>query len=138
MDSSARAEAERQNVLSRLRVLDTDPERVFDGLVEAAALVCGVPISLIALVDADRQWFKARVGLEGVVETPREHAFCSDAIGDDELLEVADATLDPRFADNPMVVGEPGIRFYAGVPLRVEDGSHVGTLCVIDRTPRAR
>ena len=135
MDSSARLEAERLAALQDLKVLDTPPEQVFDGLVEAAALVCGVPISLISLVDADRQWFKANVGLDHTAETPREHAFCSVAIEQDELLEVPDATLDERFADNPMVIGEPGIRFYAGAPLRVA-GSLIGTLCVIDRTAR--
>ena len=122
--------------LRRLQVLDTGPEAQFDALVEAASLLCGVPISLISLVDSDRQWFKANVGLPGVTETPRELAFCAHAVLGDELFEVPDASADPRFADNPMVVGQPDIRFYAGVPLRLQSGHRVGTLCVIDRAPR--
>ena len=135
MDRSTGAEAARLAALRELRVLDTPPEPVFDALVEAAALACDMPISMISLIDAERQWFKAAIGLEGTRETPREHAFCAKAIRDDELLEVPDATLDPRFADNPMVVDPPGIRFYAGAPLCLGDGSRVGTLCVLDRKP---
>jgi len=128
-------ERRRLAALERLRVLDTPPESVFDGLAETAALVCGVPISLISLLDVDRQWFKASIGLPGVRETPREHAFCSTAILDDQILEVPDASVDDRFADNPLVVGDPNMRFYAGAPLCLSDGSRVGTLCVIDRSP---
>ena len=122
--------------LHALQVLDSEPEAEFDALVNAAALACGVPMSMLSLVDAQRQWFKAKVGLPGITETPREHAFCAHAVQGDTLMEVADATLDPRFADNPMVTGEPQIRFYAGAPLRLSDGSRVGTLCVIDRQAR--
>jgi diguanylate cyclase len=117
-------------------VLDSAPEAEFDALVQAAALVCGVPISLISLIDADRQWFKANVGLPGVCETPRQVAFCAHAILQDGIFQVADATADPRFANNTLVTGEPGIRFYAGATLRLSDGARVGTLCVIDRQPR--
>ena len=129
-------EAERLRSLKALGVLDSVPERKFDALVQAAALVCGVPISLISLIDADRQWFKANVGLPGVTENPRELAFCAHAILGDGIFEVPDATLDPRFAGNPLVTSSPDIRFYAGATLRLSDGTHAGTLCVIDRQPR--
>lgn len=129
-------ESARLAALSALEVLDTEPEAQFDALVHAASLVCGVPISLISLIDADRQWFKANVGLSGATETPRDVAFCAHAILQEGLFEVPDATLDPRFADNPLVTGQPDIRFYAGAPLTLRDGSCVGTLCVIDRRPR--
>jgi GAF domain-containing protein len=128
-------EAERLAALRRLDVLDTPAEAEFDALVQAASLVCQSPISLISLVDADRQWFKARRGLDAA-ETPRDLAFCAHAIHGDELFVVADATRDPRFHDNPLVTGAPDIRFYAGAPLTLQDGSRVGTLCVIDRVPR--
>ncbi len=129
-------ESDRLRSLSALGVLDSAPEREFDALVQAAALVCGVPISLISLIDTNRQWFKANVGLPGVTETPREVAFCAHAILEDGIFEVPDATLDPRFSDNALVTGAPDIRFYAGATLRLRDGSHAGTLCVIDRQPR--
>ena len=129
-------ETERLRSLKALGVLDSAPEREFDALVQAAALVCGVPISLISLIDADRQWFKANVGLPGLSETPREQAFCAHAILDDGIFEVPDARLDPRFAANPLVTNAPDIRFYAGATLRLSDGTHAGTLCVIDRQPR--
>ena len=122
--------------LHALGVLDTAPEPVFDALVRIASLVCGVPISLISLVDTDRQWFKANTGLSEAAETPRDIAFCSHAILDDKLFEVDDALKDARFADNPLVAGNPDIRFYAGAPVTLNDGSRVGTLCVIDRVPR--
>ncbi len=129
-------ESERLRSLNELGVLDSAPEQEFDALVQAAALVCDVPISLISLIDTDRQWFKANVGLPGVTETPRELAFCAHAILQGGLLEVPDATLDARFADNALVTSGPHIRFYAGAPLRLSDGTHAGTLCVIDRQPR--
>ncbi len=129
-------EPERLRALERLGVLDSAPEREFDALVAVAALVCGVPISLVSLIDHDRQWFKANVGLPGVTETPRDVAFCAHAILDDGIFEVPDALADPRFADNPLVATAPDIRFYAGATLRLSDGAHVGTLCVIDRVPR--
>ncbi len=129
-------ESERLQSLAELEVLDSPPEKAFDALVQAAALVCGVPISLLSLVDSDRQWFKSNVGLPGVTETARSVAFCAHAIRGEGLFEVPDASADPRFADNPLVTAGPEIRFYAGVPVQLEGGSKVGTLCVIDRVPR--
>lgn len=122
--------------LQRLQVLDCAPDAEFDALVQVASSMCGVPISLISLIDADRQWFKANVGLSGVSQTPREHAFCAHAVLGDTVFEVEDATQDARFAGNPLVVGQPDIRFYAGAPLVLHGGQRVGTLCVIDRVPR--
>ncbi len=129
-------EARSLQALHALDVLDSAPEAQFDALVQAASLVCGTPIALISLIDTDRQWFKANVGLGGVTQTSRDVAFCSHAVLGDALFEVPDAALDPRFADNPLVVDTPGIRYYAGVPLCLGDGSNIGTLCVIDREPR--
>ena len=128
-------EASRQHSLDRLSVLDSGAEASFDGLVHAAAAICGTPIALISLIDHDRQWFKANVGLEGVSETPRAISFCAHAIEQADLFVVEDAQLDPRFATNPIVTGDPHIRFYAGAPLLLSDGSTVGTLCVIAREP---
>lgn len=122
--------------LTALEVLDTEAEPEFDALVKAAALVCGVPISLVSLVADDRQWFKANTGLPGVTETPRDAAFCAHAILGNQLMEVPDATVDPRFSDNPLVTSDPNIRFYAGAPLRLTNGAQIGTLCVIDRQSR--
>jgi diguanylate cyclase (GGDEF)-like protein/PAS domain S-box-containing protein len=119
--------------LRALDVLDSPPEAEFDALVRVASLVCGTPIALISLIDGQRQWFKANVGLPGVSETPREVAFCAHAVRGQGLFEVPDALLDSRFAHNPLVGGEPHIRAYAGVPLRLRGGEQVGTLCVIHR-----
>jgi diguanylate cyclase (GGDEF)-like protein/PAS domain S-box-containing protein len=129
-------ETESLDALRALEVLDSAPEAEFEALVKVATIVCGVPISLISLIDVDRQWFKANEGLSGVTETPRELAFCAHAVLGDDLFEVPDATQDDRFADNPLVAGQPDIRFYAGAPLILSDGVRVGTLCVIDRQPR--
>jgi diguanylate cyclase (GGDEF)-like protein/PAS domain S-box-containing protein len=129
-------EEERLRALQALDVLDSGPEREFDALTATAALVCGVPISLVSLIDGERQWFKAQVGLEGVRETARDISFCGHAIMEDGLFEVPDALADARFADNPLVLGDPDIRFYAGAPLRLSSGARIGTLCVIDRVPR--
>jgi two-component system, sensor histidine kinase and response regulator len=129
-------EVARLKALRDLAVLDTAAEAAFDELTRAASLACDVPIALISLVDADRQWFKSRVGLDAT-ETPRGVAFCAHAIlRPDEIMEIPDATMDPRFSGNPLVVGEPGIRFYAGAPLVDGAGHAFGTLCVIDRRPR--
>lgn len=130
------SEPERMAALRALDILDTSAEPEFDALVRAAAHICGTPISLISLVDGHRQWFKANLGLEGTQETAREVAFCSHAILGEGVLQINDATHDARFAGNPLVMGEPGIRFYAGAPIRVLGGQAVGTLCVIDRQPR--
>lgn len=123
--------------LHSLEVLDSDPEAEFDALVEVASAICGVPISLITLIDQHRQWFKANVGLTGITETHRDAAFCAHAVLSDGFMEVHDAWLDDRFVDNPLVTDDPSIRFYAGAPIKLEDGSRIGTLCVIDRKPRA-
>jgi len=122
--------------LHALKVLDSEPEPEFDAIVRTAAEICGVPISLISLIDHDRQWFKANVGLPGTAETPREFAFCAHAVLGGDLLEVPDAMQDSRFADNPLVTGPPDIRFYAGAPVLLNDGVCVGTLCVMDSEPR--
>ncbi|HBH38777.1 MAG TPA: GGDEF domain-containing protein [Curvibacter sp.] len=130
------AERQRLQTLQDYAVLDTAPEAGFDELTHLAAQWLQVPIVLISLVDAERQWFKSRVGLEAP-ETPRSVSFCSVAIErPQQMLIVPDARLDPRFRDNPLVTGEPGIRFYAGAPLLMPDGQALGTLCVIDRQPR--
>ncbi len=123
--------------LDELAVLDSGPDAEFDALARAASLLCDVPIALISLIDAQRQWFKSAVGLDGIRETPRELAFCAHAVLGADVFEVPDAALDPRFADNPLVTGQPDIRFYAGAPLRLSGGEQVGTLCLIDRVPRA-
>lgn len=129
-------ELARLQALTELCVLDTPPEVEFDALAQAAALACNVPIALISLVDAERQWFKANLGLPGVTETPRDMAFCAHAILHDDLFEIEDATKDARFSDNPWVIASPNIRFYAGVSLQLRSGENLGTLCVIDIQPR--
>jgi GAF domain-containing protein len=128
-------EDERLNTLRGYGILDTHPEDRFDELTRLAALICGTPISLISLVDEDRQWFKSKTGLD-VCQTPREEAFCAHAIMSPELLLVPDASQDPRFATNPLVLGDLHVRFYAGAPLTAPNGHHLGALCVIDRVPR--
>jgi PAS domain S-box-containing protein len=133
--SDAAQEARRMAVLRSLEVLDSPAEPVFEAIAASAAAACGAPIALVSLVDAHRQWFKARVGLP-VAETPREFAFCDHAIRGTTPFEVPDATQDRRFADNPLVLGDPGIRFYAGVPIVMPGGERIGTVCVIDRAPR--
>lgn len=130
------SEPQRLSALRALDVLDTAAEPEFDALVRAAAHICRTPIALISLVDERRQWFKANLGLEGALETPRELAFCAHAIQGEKLFQVNDAIQDSRFAGNPLVVDEPSIRFYAGAPIRVMGGQAVGTLCVLDREPR--
>jgi diguanylate cyclase (GGDEF)-like protein/PAS domain S-box-containing protein len=125
----------RQQALDALDIVDSGTESAFDGLVQAASAICGTPIALISLIDHDRQWFKANVGLEGVRETPRCISFCTHAIKQSELFVVEDAQIDPEFSVNPLVTGDPHIRFYAGAPLRLSCGATVGTLCVIGRQP---
>jgi len=122
--------------LRRYEILDTPAEVEFDDFTRLAAYICGTPTALISFVDADRQWFKSKVGLE-VSETPRSVAFCSKAIEMNGLMEVPNALDDERFRTNPLVTGAPNIRFYAGSPLVSPDGMAVGTLCVIDYTPRS-
>lgn len=128
-------EKRRLEVLWQYDVLDTAPEGVFDDLTELAALVCDAPIALISLVDEDRQWFKSRLGVE-FSETARDISFCAHAIMQEDLFLVPDATQDPRFRNNPLVTGEPRVRFYAGMPLITRDGYTLGTLCINDRMPR--
>jgi len=129
-------ESARLAALYELEVMDTPPDAHLDVFVKSAALTCDVPISLITLIDSERQWFKANVGLPGVTQTDRQLAFCNYTIQQDEILEVTDAQNDTRFSNNPLVLGDPEIRFYAGAPLTLENGARVGSLCVIDRQPR--
>ncbi|MBI5277207.1 MAG: PAS-domain containing protein [Burkholderiales bacterium] len=131
------AEKRRLARLRALAVLDTGPEPLFDALVQAAAQICGTPIALISLVDEDRQWFKANLGLEGTAQTGRSVAFCDHAIREPSaVMEVDDAAADPRFQANPLVTGAPFIRFYAGAPITLPTGETIGTVCVIDHRPR--
>lgn len=130
------AEDKRLEELREYDILDSIPEKEFDDIVKLASAICETPISLISLVDKDRQWFKARVGLD-VSQTPREQAFCAHALSiPDELLIVDDPLRDERFKDNPLVLGDPNIRFYAGAPLKTKSGQVLGTLCVIDTKQR--
>ncbi|MDH3285462.1 MAG: GAF domain-containing protein, partial [Acidobacteriota bacterium] len=128
-------EAERLADLRAYEILDTVPEEEYDGLTALAAEICETPIALVSLVESDRQWFKSRVGLDAT-QTDRAVSFCAHAVVDDETLVVRDAWRDERFADNPLVEGDPNIRFYAGALLRSHRGANLGTLCVIDTRPR--
>jgi signal transduction histidine kinase/CheY-like chemotaxis protein/HPt (histidine-containing phosphotransfer) domain-containing protein len=128
-------EAERLAALKKYNVLDTPPEPAFDEIVQLAAQICNTPVALITLVDEKRQWFKSKVGLD-INETPRDISFCTHAIQSDDIFIVKDAQNDERFKDNPLVTGEPYIRFYAGVPIKTAEGFNIGTLCVIDTEAR--
>ena len=128
-------EVARLQTLKSLDVLDTPQEERFDRLTRMAKRLFNVPIALVSLVDENRQWFKSCIGLR-VSETPRDISFCGHAILGDEVFIIPDAAADERFQDNPLVVNEPNIRFYAGCPLRALNGAHMGTLCIIDNKPR--
>ncbi|GID25202.1 GAF domain-containing sensor histidine kinase [Paractinoplanes brasiliensis] len=128
-------EIDRLAALYSLDILDSAPEQDFDDIVALASKVCGTPMSLVTLLDTDRQWFKARVGTEET-GTDRDISFCAHAILNRDLMVVPDATKDPRFADNPQVTCDGGVRFYAGAPLMTTDGFALGTLCVVDNEPR--
>lgn len=140
MTTSVRApdppdERGRLAALRAYAILDTPSDAAFDELTELAATICGMPISLVTLVDEERQWFKSHHGLE-VGETDRDSSFCAWAVANDEMFVVPDALEDDRFRHNPLVQGDPNIRFYAGAPLRTPEGHVLGTLCLIDRVPR--
>jgi GAF domain-containing protein len=128
-------EPRRLEVLWQYDVIDSIPEDAFNDLAELAACICEAPVALISLIDEKREWFKAKVGVS-LTEMSRNIAFCSHTILGDDLLVVRDATADIRFADNPLVVCKPHIRFYAGAPLMTKEGYALGTLCVIDEVPR--
>ncbi|MCW6508513.1 PAS domain S-box protein [Lichenifustis flavocetrariae] len=129
-------ERDRLQALLTLQVLDTASEDEFEALVRAASVVCGTPISLLTLIDSERLWFKAKIGFAGRTEAPRETSFCAHAILRDGIFEIPDTSLDPRFADNPVVENDPKIRFYAGAPIRLSSGHQVGVVCVVDQQPR--
>ena len=128
-------EEQRLEALAQYKILDTPKDKAFDDLTRLAAYICGTPISLITLVDAERQWFKSKVGLEAS-QTPRNVAFCAHAILQPDPFIIPDATKDERFATNPLVTSDPYIRFYAGVPLITPEKQAIGTLCIIDQVPR--
>ena len=128
-------EIDRLKALRDLMLLDTSAEERYDRLARFAAEQLDVPIALLTLVDGQRQWFKSRVGLE-VAETARDISFCGHAIMNSAIRVIEDASTDARFSDNPLVAGEPHIRFYAGAPLSAPSGHRIGTLCVVDTVPR--
>jgi GAF domain-containing protein len=130
-------EAERVSALVSYGILDSDFEESFDRITRVAANSFGVPIALVSLVDGARQWFKSAVGIEAR-QTERSISFCTHTILGKNVMVVPDATQDRRFRENPLVVGAPNIRFYAGAPLVTPDGFNIGTMCIIDRAPRAQ
>ena len=129
-------EQERLEALYSYGILDTEPEPVFNDLAQLAAYVCGTPMALVSLLDDERQWLKARVGID-VREVPREQTFCQYALSATDVFEIPDARADTRYASNPMVTGAPHIRFYAGTPLLSPEGYPLGTLCAFDTVPRS-
>jgi Anti-sigma regulatory factor (Ser/Thr protein kinase) len=131
----AENDSERVAALRRYKILDSDPEQGFDDLTLLASQICGTPIALITLLDERRQWFKSRRGI-GLMQTARSTAFCAYTIQQNDVLEVPDTSVDERFVDNPLVIDDPWVRFYAGTPLVTHDGHALGGLCVFDRIPR--
>ena len=129
-------DAARLTALRRYEILDTDREQPYDDIVRLACFICDTPFALVTLVDKTRQWFKAEIGM-GIRETPRAPSFCATAMQQPKPTIIPDTLLDPRYADNPFVVGAPGIRFYVGTPLVTSDGYPLGTLCVFDTHPRS-
>ena len=136
MRISSDDESERVSTLKGYGLLDTPNEPEFDAIVREAAAAMGTEVALVSLVDEHRQWFKAKIGL-AATETPRSISFCTHAIRGREVFIVEDASLDQRFANNPLVTGDPNIRFYCGAPLEAPDGKRIGTLCVLGDKPRA-
>jgi anti-sigma regulatory factor (Ser/Thr protein kinase) len=128
-------ETARLAALRHYRILDTEPEQAFDDLTLLAAQICETPIALITLLDEERQWFKSRLGTSAT-GTARSVAFCAHTIQQDDMFVIPDTLADERFRDNPLVVGEPWVRFYIGAPLVTHDGHALGSLCVLDRVPR--
>ncbi len=124
----------RIEALRRYQILDTAPEKAFNDIIELASFICRTPIAFMSLVAEDRQWFKAAKGIQ-IAETPRDDAFCAHTIMKPEVLIVEDASQDHRFAENPLVKGHPGFRFYAGAPLITRDGHALGSLCAVDTKP---
>ncbi|WP_404383300.1 PAS domain S-box protein [Caenispirillum salinarum] len=133
--SAFRSEDDRLERLRAYDILDTPPEENFDRLTLLASHLLNMPVAAVSLIDAHRQWFKSSVGL-GMRETPRDQAFCAHSMLGDTIMEIPDATQDPRFVNTPLVTGDPGIRFYAGAPLKTPDGVSLGSLCVVDTRPR--
>lgn len=135
MDCKISNEESRLCLLQEYQIMDSEAEKSFDALVQLAAAICGVPFAAISLLDADRQWFKARVGL-AISETPIDESFCQYTIRQEEVMIVEDAAQDERFRSNPLVTGEPHLRFYAGMPLLSPENVMLGSLCVLDTVPR--
>ena len=129
-------EQERLEALRSYNIIDTDPEPVFNDLAQLAAYVCGTPMAVVSLLDDERQWLKARVGID-LREVPREQTFCQYALRANDVFEIPDTLADSRYASNPMVTGAPHIRFYVGTPLLTPEGYSLGTLCAFDTVPRS-
>lgn len=129
-------EAKRLKVLHQLLILDSPYECLFDTITRAVSNICKTPMALITFIDEDRQWFKSKVGVEGITETSREGGLCSATILSDDILEIEDASLDLRFNTNPFIAGSPFIRFYAGAPIIMPLGERIGSLCVMGTKPQ--